>query len=292
MRRRDPEVGEEARVVPVRDAGQQHAIEVGEHVRERLGLLGRRRRQPRADLARLDRRHHGPLADALEVVGRPVDGGVAVGAELLRIRHAREASVRPRSVPAAHALTVRLSRRDAHRRDGDARARRAADERRPSSPRRRASAPRTAGRRRGPSSSRRRTPSARRAGRGHDRAGAVRRHRPRSAVDRADLARSAPPTTPAASLFFVTARASRASTTSRRPSRSSTPSRPRPSAARCRRPVPDDLSCPARAAERHEQREAGDHVGRRHARRSRLMLPPCLVVAYRIWGDRHSFFSR
>ena len=36
----------------------------------------------------------GQLADALEVVGGPVDRGVAVGAELLRIRHAREASVR------------------------------------------------------------------------------------------------------------------------------------------------------------------------------------------------------
>ena len=91
VRRRDAEVGEEARVVPVRDARQQHAVEVGEHVGERLGRLGRRGRQARADLARLDRRHHVALADALEVVGRPVDRGVAVGPELLRIRHAREA---------------------------------------------------------------------------------------------------------------------------------------------------------------------------------------------------------
>ena len=97
MRRCDPEIREEARVVPVRDARQQHAVEVGEHVRERLGLLGRRRREPGADLARLDRRHHVPLADALEVIGRPIDRGVAVCPELLRIRHAREASVRPRS---------------------------------------------------------------------------------------------------------------------------------------------------------------------------------------------------
>ena len=93
LRARDREVGEEARVIPVRDAGQQHAVEVGQHVRERLGLLGRRRGQLRADLARRDRRHHGPLAHALEIVGGPVDRGVAVGAELLRIRHAREASV-------------------------------------------------------------------------------------------------------------------------------------------------------------------------------------------------------
>ena len=91
------EVGEEPRVVPVRDPGQQHAIEVGEHVRERLGGLGRRGRQARADVTGLDRRHHVALADALEVVRRPVDRGVAVGPELLRIRHAREASVRPRS---------------------------------------------------------------------------------------------------------------------------------------------------------------------------------------------------
>ena len=46
------EVGEEARVLPVRDARQQHLVEVAQDGGERLGLLGRRRRQPRADLAR------------------------------------------------------------------------------------------------------------------------------------------------------------------------------------------------------------------------------------------------
>ncbi len=61
--------------------GQEDLVEVAEHRLERLRLLGRRLRQPRADLARLDLREHGQLADALEVVGRPVDGAVAVLAE-------------------------------------------------------------------------------------------------------------------------------------------------------------------------------------------------------------------
>ena len=117
LRRRDAEVGEEARVVPVRDARHQHAVEVGEHVRERLRLLGRRRRELRADLAGRDRRHHGSLADALEIVGRPVDRGMAVGPELLRIRHAGEATVRPRAATAGArcggAAAARAARRAA-----------------------------------------------------------------------------------------------------------------------------------------------------------------------------------
>ena len=45
------------------------------------GCSGGDCRQPRADLARLDLREHRQLADALEVVGRPVDGAVPVLAE-------------------------------------------------------------------------------------------------------------------------------------------------------------------------------------------------------------------
>ncbi len=68
-------------MLPVRDAGQEDLVEVAQHRLERLALLRRRDRQPRADLAGLDLREHRQLADALEVVGGPVDGPVPVVAE-------------------------------------------------------------------------------------------------------------------------------------------------------------------------------------------------------------------
>ena len=46
------EVGEERRVLPVRDAGQDQLVEVGEHGLERLALLGRVRGQRAPELAR------------------------------------------------------------------------------------------------------------------------------------------------------------------------------------------------------------------------------------------------
>ena len=54
----DGEVGEEARMVPVRDPGQEHLVEVAQDVRERLRALGRRRRQPAPDLAGLHLGEH------------------------------------------------------------------------------------------------------------------------------------------------------------------------------------------------------------------------------------------
>ena len=75
------EVGEEARALPVGERGQEDLVEVAEHVRERLGGLGRRRRQARAQLTRLDLREHRELAHALEVGRDPVDCGDAVLAE-------------------------------------------------------------------------------------------------------------------------------------------------------------------------------------------------------------------
>ncbi len=44
--RGDGEVREEARVLPVRERGDDQLVEVAQHVRERLALLRRRRRQP------------------------------------------------------------------------------------------------------------------------------------------------------------------------------------------------------------------------------------------------------
>jgi hypothetical protein len=63
---RDGEVGEEARVVPVRDPGEEHLVEVAQDGRERLRSVGRGGGEGRTDLARLDLREHGLLANALQ----------------------------------------------------------------------------------------------------------------------------------------------------------------------------------------------------------------------------------
>ncbi len=83
------EVGEEARALPVGQAGQEDVVEVAEDARERLSLLGRRNGQPRANLARLDLREHRQLADALEIRGDPLERGRAVFPK----RHLRSFSI-------------------------------------------------------------------------------------------------------------------------------------------------------------------------------------------------------
>ena len=75
------EVGEEAGALPVRDRRQEHVVEVAQDRRERLSALGRRRRELRAQLARLDLGEDGKLAHALEVRRDPVEGRGAVVAE-------------------------------------------------------------------------------------------------------------------------------------------------------------------------------------------------------------------
>ena len=96
-------------MLPVGDPGQEDLVEVAQHGRERLGLLGRAVGQRGADLARLDLGEHGQLADALEVVRGPLDGGVAVGAQVRQ---------RPRSAwnRLAHAASSRPSRSGSRRR--------------------------------------------------------------------------------------------------------------------------------------------------------------------------------
>ena len=79
------EVGEEARALPVRDPGQKDLVEVTQDVGKRLAALGRRRRQARTDIARLDLRQHRQLADTVEVLRRPLERGGAVFPE----RHRR-----------------------------------------------------------------------------------------------------------------------------------------------------------------------------------------------------------
>ena len=78
LRGGDGEVGEEARVLPVRERRDDQLVEVAEDVRERLAGLGRRDRELRRQLARLDLREHRQLVDALEIAGRPVERRGAV----------------------------------------------------------------------------------------------------------------------------------------------------------------------------------------------------------------------
>ena len=71
LRRGDREVREEARVLPVRQRGHDQLVEVAQDVGERLGLLRRRHRQLRGQLAGLHLREHRQLADALEIAAPP-----------------------------------------------------------------------------------------------------------------------------------------------------------------------------------------------------------------------------
>ena len=81
LRARRREVGEEARMLPVGDARQQHLIEVSQHRRKRLACLRRCLRQRPPDLAGLHLRQHRQLVHPLEVRGRPLQRRRAVVAE-------------------------------------------------------------------------------------------------------------------------------------------------------------------------------------------------------------------
>ena len=102
------EVGEEARVLPVGEAGHDDAVEVGEHVGERLGRGGRVLGQHGADVAGLHLAADRVLLDPLQVVGDPVDQGVAVrGGTRRASRACRRYRVRsqagvPRCLRSAH----------------------------------------------------------------------------------------------------------------------------------------------------------------------------------------------
>jgi hypothetical protein len=77
------EVGEEARVVPVGDAGQDDLVEVAEQRGEPVAGLGRRRRQRPPHVPGGERAHHRPRLDPGAVAGDPVDEGVAEPDELV-----------------------------------------------------------------------------------------------------------------------------------------------------------------------------------------------------------------
>ena len=87
---RDGEVGEEARVVPVGDAGQDDPLEVAEDLVERDAGRGRGRRQRAAHRARRTAGEDRIALGVVQVAGYPVDEGVAVPAERLGV-HVAEA---------------------------------------------------------------------------------------------------------------------------------------------------------------------------------------------------------
>ena len=81
------EVAEEIRMLPVRQARQDHRLEIPQHRVEALGRVRRRSGQLRTDRARRDPRHHRKVTDARPVIRDPVDDLVAQLAELVG-RHA------------------------------------------------------------------------------------------------------------------------------------------------------------------------------------------------------------
>ena len=142
------EVGEEAGVVPVRDARQDDAVEVGDDAREAVGLLraARRAAAPRTSPG-CTRLITGQLADVLAVVGDPVDQLVAERAELVGVHGAlrvdrgesltRSAAARDHDVRAEdQSVTVRAARPPSVRLEQAAEPERAAaaDERRVHAP--------------------------------------------------------------------------------------------------------------------------------------------------------------
>ena len=76
------EVREEAGALPVRDSWKENRIEILQHGRERLRLVGGGGREPRSDRPRLDLRQHRELADALEVRRDPLESERAVRSEI------------------------------------------------------------------------------------------------------------------------------------------------------------------------------------------------------------------
>ena len=78
----DGEVAKEARVIPVGEGGNEHALEVGEDGLERLAVLRRVTGQCGHDVARRHAWEHRVALGVGKVVGDPLDQRVAVPTEL------------------------------------------------------------------------------------------------------------------------------------------------------------------------------------------------------------------
>ncbi len=282
------EVGEEARVVPVRDARacstrSRSASTSANGSASSGGEAGRPARISPGSTVDIT----WPLADALEVVGRPVDRGVAVGPELLRIRHAgrlacargRDRGRTPRSPRTSPTARCTWRRRRPMAGDGLR-----PERHRPA----RAVGRRPLGQLVAVETG---APAAAdglragRAGRGHDRAGAVRPGTAAIGASTFVILLAATPS-PIARRELGLGRHG-AVRDLRRWSRHCSSAAPMPTA-------PRPMTCPAQPVPPSATNRAVQAITLAgvNTRRARLMLPPSLVVAYRIWGDRHSFLSR
>ena len=65
-------------MLPVGDPREQDLVQIAEDCLERLGLLRRRLREPRTDLAGAHLCEHRQVRDPLQVVRGPVDGLMAI----------------------------------------------------------------------------------------------------------------------------------------------------------------------------------------------------------------------
>ena len=86
LRARHREVREPARVLRVRQPGQEHAVEVASTAANGSGSSGGDAGKRGADLTRLDLGEHRELANPLEIGRDPVDGERAVVPELAHVR--------------------------------------------------------------------------------------------------------------------------------------------------------------------------------------------------------------
>ena len=84
------EIREKSGRLPVGEAGHYDAVEIGEHVFERLGGLGRRRRERVEDIARSAAGQHGEFGEPRVVADYPLREGVELGAESLRLEGVRD----------------------------------------------------------------------------------------------------------------------------------------------------------------------------------------------------------
>ena len=109
------EISEEPRMGPVSQPGIDQSVKIGSNPLERLGRLGRRRRKPSPNLARLDRRDDPFPPDVTEIVGHPVNQPVPLTTKFFPIHQSspfpsshfvssvrrRSASLAPRAMVSA-----------------------------------------------------------------------------------------------------------------------------------------------------------------------------------------------
>ena len=92
----DREVRHEARMIPVREAGHEHAFEVAHDLLERLGIFRRLRRERIDDVARPHAREDRVLVGVFQVVRDPVDERVAVFTEIVGVQSTSAFPPRPK----------------------------------------------------------------------------------------------------------------------------------------------------------------------------------------------------